>query len=427
MADEVDIWARAFVSRLLQSGKLELVSDISREGVIEHVAVILGEGEPDVSELADRIVDLAGVAELSADDDALSAALKATHPAAGAGDGDDDDDDDDEAFEPDLERYDEAAKALLTKAQKAARGEVTVSHLLLALLADPQLLQLAQKRGGDPSAARAAAETRVGSAGGKRGTLEADLERLLMRAEDDAPNLVRPDELVLAGLGLGLKPFREAFAPKEIPAPPKAAAKKAAPPAEPTAPAAKNRRGSGPLALSAAFKKAFALAVTIERERDTMPKEIGNWLPAALVVAAEEELETALPDDFWAMLATGLPLFYELGLTGQTEDHEPLPPREICEWVLATSQGAAAEIEDDLVVIADLSETGDDRFIAVKKGVKWADRNDQLAFTLESKLGSEREKHRSFGDFLHALLKDVYPDIEVDAGTKPPAFAPKLV
>jgi hypothetical protein len=159
-------------------------------------------------------------------------------------------------------------------------------------------------------------------------------------------------------------------------------------------------RGPGALAMSAELVAAFGL-YRGEAERHADRFRLGEKptpsISARLVIAAERDLDTSLPDDFWAVLALRVPAIAALGIGTSSPEAEPAPATEVCEIVLAVASGAEAHIDDDLVAIAELIDSPDGASLCVKRGVTYAQRNTQEVYRVDD-VG--RRSLGTFGAFI---------------------------
>lgn len=405
MLDVQDVWAEALVGRLLEEGHLELSSNRSRPAVVSLVASHLGRAKLSVSALAEALVDHSGVGELSCDDDTLRAIVEATEPnpeevaqvadpPASNPPAEREETVDLSGLEPELRDVVERAAV---HASAMGHLEVTLDHVLHHLLQRPAIVELARRRGGDPEAALAACSRRISREGNGTGDVGPDrhLAAALEQAKDDAARLVRVADLAIAAMrprtGAGDASFLMAFEPKP-----------ATPLDEPdeedvdVPPTPAYARGPGALAMSAELVAALALHRG-EAERHADRFRLGEKptpsLSARLVAAAEREIDTSLPDDFWAVLALRVPAIAALGIGASSPEAEPAPASDVCETVLAVASGAEAHIDDDLVAIAELFDSPDGASLCVKRGVPYAQRNSQEVYRVDD------EGRRSLGTF----------------------------
>jgi hypothetical protein len=256
----------------------------------------------------------------------------------------------------------------------------------------------------------------------------------LAEAEELAPHLVMAGDIVLAVRRMPSSQeralFELAFDPPAPPLPSATAEYEAesndgaAVPAQPE----EMTRSAGALVtsteLATVWKIIHALAQQNAEPWARAAQHPGE-LPLRAVAHAEAELGTTLPDDFWAAAAAGVMGLSRLGVTPTRDHGEPVPAHEVAEAVLTVASDAASELDDDLVAIMDLRETGAGArgdFLCVHRGVSFSKRNAQPVF-LAGPDGLERQ--RSFAAYLVRVLREM--DAPMDSTTTSTVYRPRLV
>jgi hypothetical protein len=431
--DWFDVWAHAFVARLVETGGIELRP---RSDVTPRVAQCLANG----MNIAAMLVDHPGVDELLADDETLRALLTATRPPSAVAapvakprPEAESTENDPPAPPPDrvvtLSHFTRAAKAVIVAAQMLAdeRGhrDVTLWHVLAALIDGKALRML-----GDPEAARVLCTERLGRmiAGDGFAALDLEVRAVIEQAEENAPNpdAVAPAELAMAALETGHEGFILAF--RGRPAPPPRSADSEPPDEDDEKPEVPPERGPGRLVVSPEFEQAFRFAAVVARkEAEEWPDEpvrAGKRIPAAFIAEAESELETTFPDDFLAAANVGITQFADLGVTCDEAHGEPAKGHQVAERILEVASNAESEVPDSMVAIMTLSDPNVVTYVCIAKNVAWKGRNDQQVFLVE--LGGEPEPAGPFGALLLRLVRSRYEDVK-DDGKPAPELIPRLI
>lgn len=126
------------------------------------------------------------------------------------------------------------------------------------------------------------------------------------------------------------------------------------------------------------------------------------------VAAAESKLRTSLPDDFWIVSALRIPALRRILI----QDHsgfEPPTPSETLKRLLRAHSSAKRPLPRELVAIADLNDGKTDRWLCVRRGVSYEQRNQQQVFIVQKNPTPETTVTiESFAKFLRMELTSSY-------------------